>query len=91
MDYNYTFFIDEAGDDKVERLKPDFPEGNSEWLCLGGYLIRAEAEPELVQRRDEMLLSMRGQPGGVLLRRNLKQWNRKRNLKIQNCDRNVVL
>ena len=78
LDYHYTLFIDEAGDDKVERLKPDFPEGNSEWLCLGGYLIRAEAEPELVQRRDEMLLAMRGQPGGVLHYRNLKPWNRKK-------------
>ncbi|MFE3837831.1 DUF3800 domain-containing protein [Pseudogemmobacter sonorensis] len=76
MDHDYTLFIDEAGDDKVERLKPDFPEGNSEWLCLGGYLIRAEAESELDRRRDEILLSFGGQVGGVLHYKKLKPKNR---------------
>lgn len=76
MDHDYTLFIDEAGDDKVERLKPDFPEGNSEWLCLGGYLIRAEAETELDRRRDQILLSIGGKAGGTLHYRNLKPKNR---------------
>ncbi len=76
MDYHYTLFIDEAGDDKVARLKPDHSDGNSEWLCIGGYLVRAEAEADLDRRRDEILLAIRGQPGGVLHYRNLRKWNR---------------
>lgn len=74
--HHYTLFIDEAGDDKVDRLKPDSPDGNSEWLCLGGYLVRAEHEPDLGRRRDEILLSFGGQKGGVLHYRNLKPKNR---------------
>lgn len=74
--HHYTLFIDEAGDDKVDRLKPDSPDGNSEWLCLGGYLVRAELEPDLDRRRDEILLSFGGQKGGVLHYRNLKPKNR---------------
>lgn len=76
MGHQYTLFIDEAGDDKVERLKPGCPEGNSEWLCLGGYLVRAEAEAELDGRRDEILTSIGGKAGGVLHYRNLKPKNR---------------
>ena len=76
MAHHYTLFIDEAGDDKVDRLKPDSPDGNSEWLCLGGYLVRAEVEPDLDRRRDEILLSFGGQRGGVLHYRNLKPKNR---------------
>lgn len=76
MDHHYTLFIDEAGDDKVDRLKPDSPDGNSEWLCLGGYLIRAETENELEGRRDAILEAIQQKPGGVLHFRNLKHWNR---------------
>lgn len=76
MEYQYTLFIDEAGDDKVERLKPEYADGNSEWLCLGGYLIRAEAETDLDRRRDEILKSIGQKPGGVVHFRNLKPWNR---------------
>ncbi|MFN3992963.1 MAG: DUF3800 domain-containing protein [Tabrizicola flagellatus] len=76
MDYHYTLFIDEAGDDKVERLKPETPDGNSEWLCLGGYLVRAEAEPDLDRRRDEILRAIGQKPGGVLHFRNLKPASR---------------
>ncbi|MFN3722270.1 MAG: DUF3800 domain-containing protein [Paracoccaceae bacterium] len=76
LQHHYTLFIDEAGDDKVERLKTENAEGNSEWLCLGGYLVRAEAEADLDKRRDEILLAIHGQPGGVLHYRNLKKWNR---------------
>lgn len=76
MSHHYILFIDEAGDDKVERLKPDSTDGNSEWLCLGGYLVRAEVEPDLERRRDEILVSFGGQKGGILHYRNLKPKNR---------------
>lgn len=76
MNHHYTLFIDEAGDDKVERLKPGTPDGNSEWLCLGGYLVRAEAESDLDRRRDEILKAIGQKPGGVLHFRNLKPGSR---------------
>lgn len=76
MNYHYTLFIDEAGDDKVERLKPGTPDGNSEWLCLGGYLVRAEAESDLDRRRDEILQAIGQKTGGVLHFRNLKPASR---------------
>lgn len=76
LDYNYTLFVDEAGDDKVDRLKPDFESGNSEWLCLGGYLVRAEIEADLDRRRDAILKAIGGQPGGVLHFKNLHPKNR---------------
>ena len=76
MVHHYTLFVDEAGDDKVERLKPDFPQGSSEWLCLGGYLMRAEAETGLDRRRDKILRAIHGHPGGILHFRNQKKWNR---------------
>lgn len=76
MDYHYILFIDEAGDDKVERLKPEIHDGNSEWLCLGGYLIRAEAEGDLDRRRDDILKAIGQKPGSVLHFRNLKPGSR---------------
>ena len=74
--HHYTLFVDEAGDDKVDQLKPDHPNGNSEWLCIGGYLVRADQENDLERRRDEILMSFGGQPGGTLHYKNLKPKNR---------------
>ncbi|RHZ90446.1 DUF3800 domain-containing protein [Cereibacter sphaeroides] len=76
MGHHYTLFVDEAGDDKVERLKPDHPDGNSEWLCLGGYLVRAEFDGDLDQRRDDLLSAVGGSPGGVLHFQKLNARNR---------------
>ncbi|WP_131725590.1 hypothetical protein ACTTAF_06650 [Rhodobacter capsulatus] len=74
--HSYTLFVDEAGDDKVDRLRPEFPDGNSEWLCIGGYLVRADVEPDLEKRRDDLIESVGGKPGGVLHYRNLNERNR---------------
>lgn len=76
MAYQYILFVDEAGDDKVDSLKPENPNGNSEWLCLGGYVVRAAVEPELDSRRDELLRLIGGQSGGVLHFKNYKSKNR---------------
>lgn len=76
MQHHYTLFVDEAGDDKVDRLKPLASDGNSEWLCLGGYLVRSEFEVDLTRRRDEILASFGGKVGGVLHYKNLKPKNR---------------
>ncbi|QLQ18521.1 MAG: hypothetical protein HZT43_07385 [Exiguobacterium profundum] len=74
--HDYTLFVDEVSDDKVDRLRPGFADGNSEWLCLGGYLVRADVEAELDGRRDAILASFGGQAGGVLHFKKLKPKNR---------------
>lgn len=74
--HHYTLYVDEAGDDKVDQLKPDHPNGNSEWLCIGGYLVREDQESDLERRRDAILTSFGGQAGGTLHYKNLKPKNR---------------
>ncbi|MCX7566815.1 DUF3800 domain-containing protein [Sulfitobacter sp. F26169L] len=74
--YHYILYIDEAGDDKTHDLKPKNPNGNSEWLCLGGYLIRYEAMATLDDRRDCIYKSFGGQTGSPLHFRKHKPWNR---------------
>ena len=76
MTYQYILFVDEAGDDKVGHLKPANPNGNSEWLCLGGYLVRESEEPSLSTRRDALLKEVGGNDGGYLHFRNYKLPNR---------------
>lgn len=78
MTFQYVLYVDEAGDDKVDKLKPKHTNGNSEWLCLGGYLVRASEEGDLVQRRDTLLRSIGGKDGGTLHFRNYKPKNRER-------------
>lgn len=78
MDYQYVLYIDEAGDDKVSSLKPENPNGNSEWLCLGGYLVRAEMESQLDSVRNELLIEIGGRAGGFLHYRNYKIYNREK-------------
>lgn len=74
--YQYILYVDEAGDDKVNNLKPDHPNGNSEWLCLGGYLVMSEDETLLEQRRDGIYKSFGGMVGNPLHFRKCKPWNR---------------
>ena len=76
MDHQYTLFVDEAGDDKTSSLRPKAPNGNSEWLCIGGYLVRSDTEVDLEQRRDQILRSFGGHVGRPLHFRNYKPWNR---------------
>jgi hypothetical protein len=66
MKYDYLLYVDEAGDDKLRSLRPDDRNGNSEWLCLGGYLVRADSEHEMPERRDALLESIGGVAGNVL-------------------------
>lgn len=78
MKHNYTLFIDEAGDDKAERLKPAVKNGNSEWLCLGGYLVRSENEADLTRRRDKLVVSIGGRAGQTLHFRKYKAQNKEK-------------
>lgn len=74
--HHYTLFIDEAGDDKLDALKPERANGNSEWLCIGGYLIRSELEADLTSRRDTIRRAIGGKDGQVLHYRDLIPKNR---------------
>jgi hypothetical protein len=44
----YIAYLDEAGDDGLERIKPLDPRGASEWMILSCVLIRADREPEVL-------------------------------------------
>ena len=45
--FDYVLYVDEAGDDGLKRLKPEYPTGSSEWMVLAGYLVRAEVANEM--------------------------------------------
>jgi hypothetical protein len=47
--YEYVLYVDEAGDDGLQRVKPSHPNGASEWLCLSGVLIRRRYESDVVE------------------------------------------
>lgn len=46
-DYEYVLYIDEAGDDGLRKVAPIDKGGSSEWLCIGGVLIRARNEEKV--------------------------------------------
>lgn len=73
--YHYTLYVDEAGDDKSDSLKPDDPRGNSEWLCLGGYLVHAEDDDGLDHRRDKIGRAIGGRAGQPIHFRNMNPRN----------------
>jgi len=43
-DYDYVAYIDESGDQGLERVKPIDRNGSSEWLVVAGVVIRKENE-----------------------------------------------
>jgi Protein of unknown function (DUF3800) len=45
--YDYVLYVDEAGDDGLRAFRPEDENGCSEWLCIGGYLVRAEVDVTL--------------------------------------------
>ena len=44
--YDYIAYIDEAGESGLASVRPDDPNGSTEWLVLGGVLIAADRETE---------------------------------------------
>lgn len=46
--YEYIAFIDEAGDSGLASVRPVDPNGSTEWLVLGGVLIAAEREKDVL-------------------------------------------
>lgn len=47
-DYEYLLYIDEAGDDGLTKVRPIDADGSSEWLIIGGVLIRRKYEHKTV-------------------------------------------
>jgi hypothetical protein len=47
MQYGFHLYIDEAGDEGVERIRPLDPDGASEYFVMCGVLIRAHRSQEL--------------------------------------------
>ncbi|QIE55896.1 DUF3800 domain-containing protein [Pikeienuella piscinae] len=69
--YDYVLFIDEAGDDGLHRVLPIDENGASEWLTIGGLLIRAENERKLVDWVKEVRYEINARQGPALHFRNL--------------------
>lgn len=45
----FIVYIDEAGEPGLQKVRPDDPDGSSEWLTLGAVLIRSTYEPNVVE------------------------------------------
>ncbi len=55
MAHSYTIYIDESGDDGLERFrKPGCHGGASHWLVIGACLVRTSRDLELVSLRDRI-------------------------------------
>jgi hypothetical protein len=61
MDYGFVAYIDESGDPGIRKVSQFGSKGSSEWLIIGGILIRAEREPQIRQwaRDARRLLDLR--------------------------------
>jgi hypothetical protein len=45
--YDYVAYIDESGDTGLKAVKPLDPQGSSEWLVIGAYVVQRENEREI--------------------------------------------
>lgn len=76
--YEYVLYIDEAGDDGLRRVKPIDENGGSEWLCIGGLLIRAKFEAATVKWVKDIRTDIDAIQGPALHYRNLSPRKRHR-------------
>jgi hypothetical protein len=58
--YHYIAYVDEAGDPGLKRLRPEFPQGSSEWFVLSGVVVSAANEMAVRDWIPEMLEATRG-------------------------------
>lgn len=56
MRNGFLLFIDEAGDEGLDRVRPIDPNGGSEYFVLAGVLVRANRYAELVQSFNSIKL-----------------------------------
>lgn len=59
MGFGYVAYIDEAGDDGLQKVKPLDPNGASEWLILSAVVVRADREPEIPRWVEEIATRIR--------------------------------
>lgn len=76
--YEYVLYIDEAGDDGLKRVKPIDKNGGSEWLCIGGLLVRAQYEADTVQWVKDIRADINAVQGPALHYRDLSPTKRRR-------------
>ena len=48
----YLAFIDEVGDPGLKGVRPIYPSGRTEWLCLGAVVVRASRDADIVPWSD---------------------------------------
>jgi hypothetical protein len=56
----YILYVDEAGDTGLRNVRPIDPDGASEWLVIGGILIRLAREPETIGWVREIRKTIKG-------------------------------
>jgi hypothetical protein len=57
-EYHYIAYIDEAGDPGIKKVKPDDPNGSSEWIVVSAALIPAELEGQVEGWVNDMMKAM---------------------------------
>ena len=80
--YEYVLYIDEAGDDGLRRVQPIDENGGSEWLCIGGLLIRARYEETTIDWVRNIRTDINAVQGPALHYRNLSPTKRLRACEI---------
>lgn len=73
---SYVLYVDEAGDDGLRAFKPENPRGCTEWLCLAGYLVRAEMDGLLSRHHRDLRLAIGCRQSDVLHYRDLSETKR---------------
>ena len=69
--YGYIAYIDESGDFGLRNVAPIDRRGASEWLVLSAVVIRAEAEPKIIEGLRLLRIAAKNTQGPDLHFRNL--------------------
>jgi hypothetical protein len=78
MDYEFTAYIDEAGDEGLKTVRPIDPNGASEWFVLSAVIIRRSAEPRAVQLVRDLLVEFKSHQRPHLHFRDLLEFRKQR-------------
>lgn len=73
MRYGFYLFIDEAGDEGLERIRPIAPDGSSEYFVMCGVLVRTTKYAELAQSFNSIKLKVGIAPTDQIHFRDLNQ------------------
>ncbi len=76
--YEYVLYIDEAGDDGLRAVRPIDVVGGTEWLCIGGVLVRVNNEASVVDWVKQIRADIDSRQGPVLHYRNLSPTKKRR-------------